>query len=123
MGEYAKQEEQLLPYLSPTTKLSLTDTEDILFRILELKAEYEQWTPKSAKYFADRVQAFRVYIKRKKNVSNNFKEAAVNFTKALHQLGQRRAGQTSRVGDLREYILALNPIRELPWLLEKLDFL
>ncbi len=120
-GDFTKQQEWLRQYIAPHKEFELTDEDEILFRILELKAGYEQWTPKGSDFFLARVEAFRPYISRKEaQISDNFRLSALNFAKALKQLTQKRLGKASRVGDLRTYILGLRPMRELPWLLEKI---
>ena len=95
---------------------------EIIFRTLHLKTIFEQINDKPSTLFESQVEVYRTFINRKKEtLSHNYLASALNFAKAIFQLYQKRLGRTLRVGDLREYILGLQPMRELPWLLEQLE--
>ncbi len=97
---------------------------EIAFRILKLKTAFEQLgskaKPREHEAFQSQLDAFRNFLTRKSAMPENARRSATNFQKALHQLHQLKQRKTLRIGDLKSYILDLQPIQELPWVLGKI---
>lgn len=94
-------------------------------RNLKLKLAFIQLSdqPKSMQKeaFQGKINSYIKYVSRSKKISSSAIEKRVNFAKALRLVFLKLHGKKKVEGNLREQLIKLKPIIQLPWLLGLID--
>ncbi len=123
-GELDLQSQYLLQMQSIDYKF-IDPYNEIAYRTLLVKTDFvllgEQPKPRQKEAFQGRINGFSNYILRKKDIPATFQESCQHFSKALRLIYNKKYGKKRVDKDLGKEILGLQPIIELPWLLELMD--
>jgi len=120
-GDYQKQQEYLAQMQSADYHFSDFYNE-LLYKILCLKTDYVLLGDSPKKRvkdaFKNHLQTYLRYCERKEELPPSARKAVTHFGQALRQIFNKRYGTKRVVEDLKTTVLGLQPITELPWLLE-----
>jgi len=123
-GEYTKQADYMFQ-IEQLEGYRAKDTYDAIFyRTLELKTAYKLLGNKpkqrSLESAQGKINSYQAYINRKNSIPSSVKKSRLNFAKALRLIFLTHHGKKKLSVDLKQEILSLQPITELPWLLNEI---
>lgn len=120
-GDYMKQQEYLIQMQSADYKF--TDfINELSYKVLCLKTDYmllgEHPKKRIKEAFQNHLRTFLRYCERKEEIPMLSRTSVIHFGQALRLIFNKRYSKKRGVEDLETTVLGLQPIAELPWLLE-----
>jgi hypothetical protein len=85
---------------------------------MQIKIYYQldEWDPMQSA-----IEAFKVYLRRNRTLSDNVKTLYVNFLKFTDKLSRLQKRDKQKLDELKQRVKETKEVADLQWLLQKID--